>query len=301
MKKTKQNMLMGYLSIALAVVSAFVFMMAAVPGTKAMAATQKASYTFYVGQANYFTNFEDVKSVKSSNSAIVKAKKDSKSSYKTNLTAKKAGKAVVTIKTKRGNTVKLSITVVKPNLSAEIVSVSEDTGRVIVKVTNKSKLTYENTRIQYTFKNTDGEEVETSSASAAAILPKSSTYAAISYNKSAYNVDKDLSSVSVITKGGYAPDYSPNRKYSNGNSKLAVSEGDEEEGKIPVTFKNTSGSSLYGNVVYVFYNEEGSIIDITSKYVYVKAKETDTSSLYTPYHGYDHYDKVVNVYSYKNK
>lgn len=306
MKKFKEklftkNTFMKSIFMVSALVSALALIVTAVPSMKAQAATQKASYTFYAGQTGSFTNYEDVKSVKSSNSAVVKAKKDSASSYRTNLTAKKAGKAVVTIKTKRGNTVKLTITVVKPDLSAEIVNVSEDTGCVIIKVTNKSKLTYENAHIQYTLKNTDGEEVLSSTASVPAMLPKASTYTAVNYNKSAYNVDKDLSSVSVITAGDGAPGYSPDYVYKDLGSKFTISAGGEADNKIPLTFKNTSGSALYGNVVYVFYDAEGNIIDVAGKYVYVKAKETDTTNLYTPYKGYDHYDTIVNVYSRKKK
>ncbi len=293
MKKNSKKLMAAFLF-------AFTFaFFAAIPASKAQAETQKASYTLFAGQKIYYTNYETVKSAKSSNSAIVTAKKDSEYDYRTNLSAKKAGKATITIKTSSGNTAYLTVKVVKPGLSAKIVNVGED--YVIVKVSNSSILTYEYSYVQYKLKNSDGKEVDASTVSVPTILPKSSAYVSIDYNQYAYNVSKSKSKVSVVMKGDQVPTYSPNYAYTKQNNKLTVKAGKEKDNMIPVTFKNKSGLSISGHVEFVFYNSNNEIIYVSNKYISLKPKETVTENVYPPYKGFHHYKVVKNVFYHEIK
>ncbi len=220
MKKNSKKLMAAFLF-------AFTFtFFAAIPASKAQAETQKASYTLYAGQKSFYMNYhnyETLKSAKSSNSDIVTAKKDSQYD-RMNLSAKKVGKATVTIKTSLGNTVYLTVKVVKPGLSAKIVNVSED--NVIVKVSNSSNLTYELAYVQYKLKNSDGSEVKASTTSVSNIVPKSSSYFVLfTYNNFFFNISKSKSKVSVILKGDKAPTYYPYCAYTKQNSKLDVKTG----------------------------------------------------------------------------
>ena len=103
MNKVMKKLLCACLALAM--------LITILPPVTAQAAKTK-SVVLYKGEVVEVSDnfYSTVKSVSSSKKAVVAAKKDSKRNYKAILTAKKAGKSTVTLKTKNG-TFKYVVTV----------------------------------------------------------------------------------------------------------------------------------------------------------------------------------------------
>ena len=130
---------------------------------KRVQAATTISMTMYVGEdgnviVDMFTDENKVKSIKSSNSKVVKASKnrDGGSIF---VWARKKGTATVTVQTK-SKTIKYKITVVPLDFQASL-SVKADSGRYSVKVKNNSKIPITDFRVSCTiaYRRSDGEMV----------------------------------------------------------------------------------------------------------------------------------------------
>ena len=111
------------------------------PPVTAQAAKTK-SVVLYKGEVVEVSDnfYSTVKSVSSSKKAVVAAKKDSKRNYKAILTAKKAGKSTVTLKTKKG-TFKYAVTVKNYDFTVSFKNIGND--YLLMSVKNNTKTTFD--------------------------------------------------------------------------------------------------------------------------------------------------------------
>ena len=261
--------------------------------TVAEAASQ--NMTLYVGEKYDITSANSVKSNKKN---IVKTGTDKSSGYVQHyMIAKKAGKAVVTVKSKYGNTTtKYNVTVKKNPVKASLSMTGYKNPEVLITLKNSSSQIFETATVKYTLKKSDGSVFEEKEVTVYNILGKKSAYKTISLSSSA---DFDLSVSDVKVTGVY---HNPNRKYVDASSKVKVSAEDTtaaKEVESSLTVKNSVGKSVSGNVYYLLKNSSDEIIGVTSysQYLQKKATETNTHSIYVDmYPGYDHYDMVGTFY-----
>lgn len=265
------------------------------PGITAEAATK--NITLYVGEQIYFTDYRDVAKVSSSNSKVVKAVKDKENKKNTNLTAKKAGKATVTIKTS-GGTTKLNITVKKLNFSVKALSVAG--GYVLLSVKNNTAQTFDKIALGYTFKDAQGQVVKQDSELVNRVIAKKTVYVSIYVGSSQAGL-LDLASCSAkVTQVSHEPSY----VYKDVSSKVKASVKDEKDEGNKITFsvttKNTTNQSVSGYNYIMIYDAGDALIGVEKRSFYLDKKAANTStsgyiSKYT-YPTYDHYKIVTQAY-----
>lgn len=281
-----------------AVVALFVTLF---PGISAEAATK--SVTLYKGEQIYFTDYGTVSKVSSSNSKVVKAVKDKENNRHTNLTAKKAGKSTVTIKTSYGTT-KLQVTV--KNLDFTVKKLAIAGGNVILSVKNNTAQIFDKIALSYTFKDAQGQVVKQDVEAVSRVPAKKTVYASIYVGSSQAEL-LDLASCSAKVT---AVSHSPNYIYKDVSSKVKATVKDEKEDEKSVTFsvttKNTTDQDVSGNNYILIYDADNTIIGVERMSIYLAKKATNTStngriSKYT-YPAYDHYKIVTQAYySVRNK
>ena len=273
-----------------------------IPVVNAEATTTK-KITMYAGEAFYtYVSGQEVKSVSSSNKSIVKASKDSDYKRQVNLTAKKAGKATITIKVKgydnKTVTYKYAITVKKLSFDTSFVSAAG--GYVCVGVKNKTAQTFDKVVIQYTFKDANGEVVAQNTNTVSRVLTKKTAYTNIYVGSSNMELI-DLSQSSVkVTAVAHEPDYS----YKDVSTKITVTPKDEVVNDRSVTFnitsKNTTNQYIMGYDYVMIYDEAGTLIGVEDYSLYLDKKETKTYSgasfYFSKYPNYDYYEIVTNAY-----
>lgn len=281
-------------------VLALLMVLTLVPAKQAQAATKKKNLTLYVGESIYYTDYYKVKKVSTSKKSIVSVSKDKQYNYRTNMTAKKPGKATVTIKTTRG-THKLNITVKKFDLSVSMKDMGH--GYILVSVKNNTKQIFDSAYIAYSIVDLTGAEVALDSVRVNSLLPGKTSYATISYNQYSYTPDMTNSKAKA-----YAPDRYPNHSYTVRSSKIETNISNEilDSSSISfnLTYKNRSTSSIRGNVFVLFYDKNDNVIGLQTRSLYLNAGAADTSKI-TGYlnlmDGYDHYKIITRAYSSKLK
>lgn len=251
--------------------------------------------TLYVGEKY---DIVSAKSVKSNKKNIVKTGTDKSSGYVQHyMIAKKAGKAVVSVKSKYGNsTTKYNVTVKKNPVKATMSMTGYKYPEVLITLKNSSSQIFETATVKYTLKKADGSVYEEKEINVYNVMPKKSAYKTISLTSSA---DFDLSVSDVKVTGVY---HNPNRKYVDATSKVKLSTEDTtaaKEVESSLTCKNSVNKSVSGTVYYLLKNSSDEIIGVTSysQYLQKKATETNTHSIYVDmYPGFDHYDMVAGFY-----
>lgn len=292
----QMNSVMKRLSVALLALSVLVSLLPALP---AQAATTKKNITMYVGESFTYTDYSTVKSTASSKKAIVTVKKDSSSPKYSVFTAKKAGTAVLTIKTKNGTT-KINVTVKKLAMTIRLKDLGD--GEILVTVKNNTKQVFEDVTVAYTLVDADGNEVKADDVRVYSILPGKNSYSTISYNNYSFSVDVENSKASISVL-----DRSPSRSYKDVSAKIKTTISDEtseDSVVVSITTKNNYTDYAYGNHFILIYNAEDQIIGCTSRSFYLKSKASDTTSvtLYLNlYEGYDHYKVYTRAYNSKYK
>lgn len=287
MKKTLKKLVCCMLAAAL-----FATLLPALP---AQAATK--SVTLYVGEQIYFTDYGTVSKASSSNSKVVKAAKDKENNRHTNLTAKKAGKATVTIKTSYGTT-KLKITVKKLNFTAKVLSVAN--GYVTFSVKNNTAQTFDKLLVDYTFKDAQGEIVKQDSEVVHRSVAKKTAYESIYVGSSQGELlDPDACTVKVT-----AVEHDPSYVYKDVSSKVKATVKDEQDNgnniSFSITTKNTTNERVLGYNYILIYDAADALIGVDKMTLYLDKKATNTStngyiSKYT-YPTYDHYKIVTQAY-----
>ncbi|MCD7709502.1 MAG: hypothetical protein LUI02_06480 [Clostridiales bacterium] len=292
MKKLTKRLIAAVLVLTMLVVI--------VPVTDAQAATSSktTSYTVYKGEEFTWTNYETVKSVKSSDKKIVKATKDSSANYKVDLKAKKVGKAKITVKTNYG-TYYLNLTVKKLAVKVTLSKMSD--GYVLVKVKNKTDQTFDGVYVDYTLVDGDGDTVASNTMTVSNCVAGKAVYDYIYYNSYSYDVDIDASTAKV-SSAYHTPSYT----YKNRSSKVKVTakETTDESGNLTISLTNTNTASkpITGCNYILIYDADDNIIGLDTRSFYLASKVTDTSvgvTIYSSlYPDYDHYVIKTVAYSY---
>jgi hypothetical protein len=276
-------------------------MVPAVNVTNVQAATVKKSLTLYKGEAIYFTDYSTVKSVSSSKKSVVTVKKDSERDYRANITAKKTGKATLTMKTK-SKTYKYTITVKKLDVTAKITDMGN--GYLLLTVKNNTKNTFTSVDFSYTLKNEQGEVVKSDTRSVSNVVAGKTVYDYISYDNYSYDVDPSKCSAKAT---GVSRD--PDATYKNVSSKVTYTVTEDDNGSDTLTLsvksKNTLKKDYARGYHYILvYDADNNVIGLKTINIYLKAGavNTDTAKIYYgPYgyqYGYDHYKVVTVAYTY---
>jgi hypothetical protein len=216
-----------------------------------------------------------IKSVSSNKKSVAPAAKDKTSTYKAQITAKKAGKATVTIKT-TGGTVKYNVTVKKLDVTADFTDIGN--GYLLIKAKNNTKQTFTTVELKYTLKDASGEVMEETTTPVYDVVAGKTVYKKISYNQSTFTPDLSQCSVKAVS------DYrSTNAKYTNASSKVTTTVTDERDVtgrsiKFTIKHKNTLKQTVSGNVYILVYDADGNLVDENSRSFYLKSKATDTTS-----------------------
>lgn len=266
--------------------------------TNLQAATAKKSITLYKGEGIYYTDYGTVKSVKSSNSKVVKAAKDKQYDYRANMVAKKAGKATVSVSTKYGSA-KIAVTVKNAKFTPKLVRTHG--GYILVSVKNENKDTFDKAEIKYTIKNTDGEVIASKTEPVYDLLAGKVAYVNI-YVGSDNIENVDLSNSAVKVTGfersiGYI--------YKDVSSKVKCTAKITEEKENSISFdiveKNTLNAAVDGRVYAMIYDANDKLIGVEEYSLYLDKKETKTVnygyiSKYD-YPEYDHMELVVRAYT----
>jgi len=289
MKQTTKQMMKRVLAVCLAVAFA-----ALLPATVAEAATK--SITMYKGESFYFTDYGKVTKASSSNSKVVKAAKDKENERHTNLTAKKTGKATVTIKSSYGTT-KLKITVKKLDLSAKVLSITG--GNVILEIKNKTAQTFDTILVDYAFKDIDGDVIKQDTEKIYRVPAKKTVYESIYVGQQAELLDLDSCRAKVS-----AAEHNPGYIYKDASSKVKATVKDETDNGSNVSFslttKNNTSQSVTGYNYVMIYDANDTLIGVDKMSIYLDKKATNTStsgyiSKYT-YPAYDHFKIVTQAY-----
>ncbi len=298
MKKVTQKIL----SMALA--AAMVLSAAAVTTPAVKAEAKTTSYNVFVEDGGVELLFfgDTVSSVSSTNSKVVKVKKDRSARYKAIALFKKPGKATVSVRVKGYRTsvtkkysfnVKKASSILKPSMKA--IKSSEYTTNVLVSVKNNSKINFDSVKLNYTFRDSAGNTLESDTTSVLYLAAKKSGYSTLSLSNRTGNVDLSKSSISVASLSRAK---ALGTGKSVGNSSYLAKYDDSRK---VITFKNKSYGKTYLTIcAYVFfYDESGQIIQVQRKSWSLKKGQVETSSVYEPYDGYA--SVKVSSYAYASK
>lgn len=288
MKKLLKRVVTACLALAMAVT-----LLAPVT---AQAATKTQNVTLYKGEVLKSYVYGTIKSVSSSKKSVVSAKKDSGN---VEMTAKKTGKATVSIKTNRG-TYKYVVTVKKLDITAKLSDMGD--GYMLLTVRNNTKQTFTSVAIDYVIKNDQGETVKTDRKVVSDVVAGKTIYAKVIYDSRSYTVDETKCSAKAV-----ADDRSLTAKYRSVASKIntTIDEDTSEADTLKLTFKskNTQKKDTANVEHYVLiYNAMDQVIELKTVSFYLKAGKMDSYDLKLDtkysYKDYDHYKVVTVAYSY---
>ena len=262
------------------------------------AATKTQNVTLYKGEVLKSYVYGTIKSVSSSKKTVVSAKKDSGN---VEMTAKKTGKATVSIKTNRG-TYKYVVTVKKLDITAKISDMGD--GYLLLTVKNNTKQTFTSVLVDYVIKNDQGATVKSDSRLVSGVVAGKTVYELLSYDQYSYTVDETKCSAKAV-----ADNRSLTAKYKSVASKIntKIDEDTSEEDTLKLTFKskNTQKNEAANVSHYVLiYNAMDQVIGLRTVSFYLKAGKTDSYEIKIDkkygYKDYDHYKVVTVAYSYTN-
>ncbi|MCR4956375.1 MAG: hypothetical protein K6A30_06800 [Lachnospiraceae bacterium] len=296
MKKT--NTLKRVAALVLALVMVF----SMVPAMPSKAASTR-SVTLYVGEAIYYTNYNKVRSTKSSKKSVASVSKDSSNNTHANIRAKKAGKATLTIRTTAG-TQKIKVTVKKLNVTASLKDLGN--GYVMITVKNHTKQIFESLTVGYALTDTSGNIVLKDTVNVYNVLPGKTSYTKVYYNQRAYSLNINTSAA-VVGHSTYGS-RSINYKYTNRSSKVKASVTDRTSDSSSISFnvttKNKTSASVSGSNYILLYDASNNVIGVENRSFYLRSHATDTTkiTIYTStYKNYDHYKILTRAYSKKYK
>jgi len=165
----------------------------------------------------------------------------------------------------------------------------------LISVKNNSKINFDSVKLNYTFRDSAGNTLQSNTTSVLYLAAKKSGYSTLSLSNRTGNVDLSKSSISVaslsrakalgtgksVGKSSYLAKYDDSRKV--------------------ITFKNKSYGKTYLTIcAYVFfYDESGQIVEVQRKFWSLKKGQVETSSVYEPYGGYA--SVKVSSYAYASK
>lgn len=256
-------------------------------GITAEAATKTKKMTLYVGEkiTRSYIGMGKIKSVKSNKSSVVKARK--KSGRYNEMTAKKKGKATVTVKGTYG-TFKYNITVKsKPKFDVKLERRAD--GYITVNVKNKSDAYFNNLKVKISFKDAAGKEV-TNDIVYIDYLGKKKSAADEIYPSNSDRID--------YSKTTYKIEYNryPDKTYSDYTKKVKFSTS-QKNGKVTVktSINYKKKNTVYAGWTIYFYDAKGNIVGIRDGYNYMsgsKKYRKSSTQLSMPYKATSY--KLVN-------
>lgn len=268
------------------------------PPVTAQAATKTEKMTLYKGEVVNVYPLGTLKSVSSNKKAVASVKKDGSKAV---ITAKKVGKATISLKTNRG-TLKYAVTVKKLDITATLSDMGN--GYMLLKVKNNTKQTFTYVDIDYTIKNDQGATIKTDTKSVSGVVAGKTVYDYVYYDSYNYTVDETLCSAKAV-----ADTRSLEAKYKNVTSsvKTSIDEDTSEEDTIKLTFKSKNTQkkdTAYVEHYVLIYNSMDQVIGLKTVSFYLKAGKLDTgntkidTSRYSYYKDYAYYKVVTVAYSY---
>ena len=286
MNKLTKRVLSVFLALAMIVTI--------LPPVTAQAATKTEKMTLYKGEIVKNYVYGTLKSVSSSKKAVATVKKDSGNAV---ITAKKPGKATISIKTNRG-TFKYAVTVKKLDVTATLSDMGN--GNMLLTVKNNTKQTFTYVSVDYVIKNDQGETIKTDTKLVDDVVAGKTVYDYVYYDSYHYTIDETLCSAKVV-----GDDRSLIAKYKNVTSSIKTTIDEDTSAadtiKLTIKSKNTQKKEAAYVDHYVFiYNSMDQVIGLKTVSFYLKAGKLDTNSTsidtskYSSYKDYA-YHKVVTV------
>lgn len=265
------------------------------PAVPAQAATKKM--TLYAGESVYFTDYSDVSKVSSSNKKVLAVAKDKDYPTHANMTAKKAGKSNITVKTKKG-TSKYTVTVKKADFKIKVSQIAGS--QILLSVKNNTGQTFDYANVTYTLKNAAGEVVEKDTKLVDDLVAGKTVYESFLYtSKEELDLTKCSAKVTALSR-------SLSATYKECASKVKVTDSADTSTKPGyVTFnlklQNKSKQNVEGAVYVLLYDADDQLIGVRTYYTYLKAGAVKTDSVsadiqYT-YTNYDHYKVVKTLFT----
>lgn len=258
------------------------------------AATKTEKMTLYKGEIVKNYVYGTLKSVSSSKKAVATVKKDSGNAV---ITAKKPGKATISIKTNRG-TFKYAVTVKKLDVTATLSDMGN--GNMLLTVKNNTKQTFTYVSVDYVIKNDQGETIKTDTKLVDDVVAGKTVYDYVYYDSYHYTIDETLCSAKVV-----GDDRSLIAKYKNVTSSIKTTIDEDTSAadtiKLTIKSKNTQKKeAAYVDHYVLIYNSMDQVIGLKTVSFYLKAGKLDTNSTsidtskYSSYKDYA-YHKVVTV------
>lgn len=286
MNKLTKRVLSVFLALAMIVTI--------LPPVTAQAATKTEKMTLYKGEIVKNYVYGTLKSVSSSKKAVATVKKDSGNAV---ITAKKPGKATISIKTNRG-TFKYAVTVKKLDVTATLSDMGN--GNMLLTVKNNTKQTFTYVSVDYVIKNDQGETVKTDTKLVDDVVAGKTVYDYVYYDSYHYTIDETLCSAKVV-----GDDRSLIAKYKNVTSSIKTTIDEDTSAadtiKLTIKSKNTQKKeAAYVDHYVLIYNSMDQVIGLKTVSFYLKAGKLDTNSTsidtskYSYYKDYA-YHKVVTV------
>lgn len=267
MKKSKIQWLLAVLAV---------IMMVGTAGMTVSAKTKTNKLTLLVGdKVEYFyIGIGNVKSVKSSKKSVVTAKKAKGGSK---LTAKKAGKANVTVKGSRGKWVH-KVTVKKPSFDIKT-AISADKRNINVTFKNKTSVFLNYVELTFTYKNSKGEELYTSTGWMYSIGKNNTANCQIYIPQSYKDIDLSKTTYTCTWKR-----YSADSSYSNYSKKVTVKSSKKGEYiNIKATSKYKGKKEIYIGYDILFYDANKQLIEIDNRSTSLsKYRKNSTIKAYVP-------------------
>lgn len=281
---------------ALAILIAIAFM-PLLAGGRSYAATKTSSYTVYTHESFSFYGVGKVKSVKSSNSKRVSAKKDGK--YNVKLTTKKTGKATITVRGSLG-TRKLRLTVKKLNIRASFAGRTPD-GYLMTKFKNRNSHIFDQIQYKYTLKDSAGTTLKTGTSVLFGMKAKGTMYGdSVIPVGISDQVDMSKSTIKVT-----AATHNPDAKYTTVTKKVPITKkkvfDDGSSRIVQPTFKNKTSKNVSVRGYVLFYDAGGKILDAERIYLNLSSKQTNSTKVYVSYYakGFARYKVFYHAYYYK--
>ena len=279
MNKLTKRVLSVFLALAMIVTI--------LPPVTAQAATKTEKMTLYKGEIVKNYVYGTLKSVSSSKKAVATVKKDSGNAV---ITAKKPGKATISIK--------YAVTVKKLDVTATLSDMGN--GNMLLTVKNNTKQTFTYVSVDYVIKNDQGETVKTDTKLVDDVVAGKTVYDYVYYDSYHYTVDETLCSAKVV-----GDDRSLTAKYKNVTSSIKTTIDEDTSAadtiKLTIKSKNTQKKeAAYVDHYVLIYNSMDQVIGLKTVSFYLKAGKLDTNSTsidtskYSYYKDYA-YHKVVTV------
>ena len=248
MNKLTKRVLSVFLALAMIVTI--------LPPVTAQAATKTEKMTLYKGEIVKNYVYGTLKSVSSSKKAVATVKKDSGNAV---ITAKKPGKATISIKTNRG-TFKYAVTVKKLDVTATLSDMGN--GNMLLTVKNNTKQTFTYVSVDYVIKNDQGETVKTDTKLVDDVVAGKTVYDYVYYDSYHYTVDETLCSAKVV-----GDDRSLTAKYKNVTSSIKTTIDEDTSAadtiKLTIKSKNTQKKeAAYVDHYVLIYNSMDQVIGL---------------------------------------